>query len=126
GMLAAAEGDLERAEGHLAAALDVNRRMGAHTWEAHTAFHLGRVLAARGDEERAAEHLAEAAALAERIGMRALLARIRGREATVAVGAGPDGLSAREVEILRLVARGRSNRDIGRVLSISEHTAANH
>jgi DNA-binding CsgD family transcriptional regulator len=32
----------------------------------------------------------------------------------------------REVEILRLVARGLSNREVGRVLSISEHTAANH
>ena len=38
----------------------------------------------------------------------------------------PRGLSAREVEILRLVARGLSNREIGRALSISEHTAANH
>ena len=35
-------------------------------------------------------------------------------------------LSPREVEILRLVARGISNRDVGRALSISEHTAANH
>ena len=38
----------------------------------------------------------------------------------------PDGLSAREVEILVELARGRSNREIGRLLHISEHTAANH
>jgi DNA-binding CsgD family transcriptional regulator len=38
----------------------------------------------------------------------------------------PDGLSPREVEILRLVAGGLSNREIGTRLSISEHTAANH
>ncbi len=38
----------------------------------------------------------------------------------------PDGLSAREVEILGLVALGLSNRDIGARLHISEHTAANH
>ena len=38
----------------------------------------------------------------------------------------PDGLSAREVQILGLVARGLSNREIGGALSISEHTAANH
>ena len=38
----------------------------------------------------------------------------------------PDGLSAREIEILVELARGRSNREIGRVLHISEHTAANH
>ncbi|HZO51055.1 MAG TPA: LuxR C-terminal-related transcriptional regulator, partial [Gaiellaceae bacterium] len=38
----------------------------------------------------------------------------------------PDALSAREGEVLRLVARGLSNRDIGATLFISEHTAANH
>jgi DNA-binding CsgD family transcriptional regulator len=38
----------------------------------------------------------------------------------------PDGLSAREAQILRLVARGLSNREIGAELFISEHTAANH
>ena len=38
----------------------------------------------------------------------------------------PDGLSPREVQILEIVARGLSNREIGAALSISEHTAANH
>ena len=38
----------------------------------------------------------------------------------------PDGLSPREVEVLRLAARGLSNREIGSSLFISEHTAANH
>ena len=38
----------------------------------------------------------------------------------------PDGLSEREVEVLRLVARGQSNREIGMRLFISEHTVANH
>ena len=30
------------------------------------------------------------------------------------------------MQILALIARGLSNREIGRALSISEHTAANH
>ena len=36
------------------------------------------------------------------------------------------GLSAREAQILALVAQGMSNRQVGSTLSISEHTAANH
>ena len=37
-----------------------------------------------------------------------------------------DGLSERELEVLRLIAEGCSNRDIGERLFISQHTAANH
>jgi HD-GYP domain-containing protein (c-di-GMP phosphodiesterase class II) len=39
---------------------------------------------------------------------------------------GPAGLTAREVEVLRLLARGRSNRQIAAVLTISPKTVGNH
>jgi DNA-binding CsgD family transcriptional regulator len=35
-------------------------------------------------------------------------------------------LTRREVEVLRLLAIGRNNREIGRVLEISPNTVANH
>ena len=130
GRLAATLGDHERALDHLERALRANRTMGAQTWVAHTLFELGRVLRMRGrsyDGRRASALLSEAATLAERIGMPVLLARARALGAQ-AQGAPdpPDGLSWREVDILRLVAAGMSNREIGEELSISGHTVANH
>lgn len=40
--------------------------------------------------------------------------------------AGPAGLTSREVEVLRLLARGLTNRQVGRALGISPKTAGNH
>ena len=130
GRLSATLGEHDRAIGHLERALAANRAMGAHTWVAHTLFELGRVLRMRGrrdDDGRASAVLSEAATLAERIGMPVLLSRARalGAQARQAP-APPDDLSWREVDVLRLVAAGLSNREIGDELHISGHTVANH
>jgi DNA-binding CsgD family transcriptional regulator/tetratricopeptide (TPR) repeat protein len=129
GMLAATAGEWELAEEHFDAAIALNERMGARTWLAHTGYELGRMLLARAqpeDRTRAGSVLASAAALAEAIGLAGLLPRIQALGTMAPSAALPDGLSPREVEILRLVARGLSNREIGGELTISEHTAANH
>jgi DNA-binding CsgD family transcriptional regulator/tetratricopeptide (TPR) repeat protein len=128
GMLAATLGESQRAEEHFERAMELNRRMGAVTWLAHTAYEYGRLLVARGPSERdrADALLGEAAALAQRIGMPTLLGRVRALGSAAPTRRHPDELSAREVEILCLVARGMSNREIGTTLFISEHTAANH
>ena len=73
--------------------------------------------------------LAAAHATATAIGMNGLAERCRiagGSQGPVRRRDLPDGLSAREVEVLRLVAAGRSNRQIGETLFISPNTAANH
>ena len=124
GMLAATLGEAERAEGHFERALTMNREMGARTWLAHTAYEYARLRLAR--RQPADALLREAATLAERIGMSSLLAKIRALDVSIAVSPQPDSLSAREVQILGLVANGLSNREIGEALTISEHTAANH
>jgi DNA-binding CsgD family transcriptional regulator/tetratricopeptide (TPR) repeat protein len=128
GMLAATLGEPALAVEHFERALELNRRMGAATWHAHTAYEYGRFLLARGrgDRDRAAALLAEAASLAGNIGMPALLGRIQALGTPAPGVALPDGLSPREVQILALVAQGLSNREIGKTLTISEHTAANH
>jgi DNA-binding CsgD family transcriptional regulator/predicted ATPase len=130
GMLATTLGEWERAEEHFERALELNRRMGALTWSAHTAYEYARLLLARGrrdgDRDRAALLVREAATLAEQIGMRTLLGRVEGLGAPAPEITLPAGLSSREAQILGLVARGLSNREIGKTLFISEHTAANH
>jgi DNA-binding CsgD family transcriptional regulator len=130
GLLAATLGDHDRALEHFEQALAFNRRMGATTWVAHTLYGYGQTLLKRGagrDAMRATQLLSEAATLAERIGMPTLLARARALGARAEPApTPPDDLSQRELEILRLVAVGRSNREIGAELYISGHTVANH
>ncbi len=128
GMLAATLGEWGRAEEHFERAMEQNRRMGASTWVAHTAYEYGRLQLGRGRgaRERAEALLGEANSLAEQIGMEGLLGRVRLLGVPVPDGGLPGGLSPREAQILKLVATGLSNREIGEELTISEHTAANH
>lgn len=130
GMLAGTFGEWETAEAHFESALELNRRMGAHTWTAHTTYEYGRMLLRRGnqrDVDRAHKLLTETAWTCERFGLHGLLHKLRALQGIQLPHMGlPDGLSPREVEVLLLVAEGRSNREIGVALSISQHTAANH
>jgi DNA-binding CsgD family transcriptional regulator/tetratricopeptide (TPR) repeat protein len=125
GMLAATIGDSQAAGRYFDSAYELNREMGATTWLAHTAYEHGRLLLREGEDDRAQALLAEAGALASRVDMPELLSRVEGLIAPTPQSL-PDGLSPREVEVLRLAARGLSNREIGSSLFISEHTAANH
>jgi DNA-binding CsgD family transcriptional regulator/tetratricopeptide (TPR) repeat protein len=126
GMLAATLGEWERAEEHFERATELNREMGMVTWLAHTLYQRARALQAQGHGAAAAPFLSEAAALADGGRLPALLGRIQALGTPAPPAVLPDGLSSREVQILVLVARGLSNREIGGTLSISEHTAANH
>jgi DNA-binding CsgD family transcriptional regulator len=130
GMLATVLGDWARAESHFEAALELDARFAARTWRAHGEVQYARMLLLRGsaeDRERAAALLGAAAATAEECGLVAVRSGIESLgESVDPIQALPDGLTAREAEVLALVAAGLSNREIGRRMVISEHTAANH
>src|SRR5215468_10914592 len=90
----------------------------------------------RGDRDGAAHRLARAASLADRLTAVPLREQIESlaRRARLSLPAGTAGsqtagsfgLTAREIEVLRLVAAGRSNRDIAAELFISTKTASVH
>jgi DNA-binding CsgD family transcriptional regulator len=52
--------------------------------------------------------------------------RLRRREPQAVTRASPHGLTAREFDVLRLLATGQSNREVGETLFISPATAARH
>lgn len=86
---------------------------------------------ADGDRARAEELNAEAMALAEKFGMKPLLKRAQalqaGIDAAPAASEGyPAGLSAREIDVIQLVAAGKSNREIAETLIISLNTVTHH
>ena len=99
-------------------------------------LHAAEAAMDRGDRDGAAQRLARAAPLADRLGAGPLREQIGSlaRRARLGLSSGPAGeqppgvlgLTAREAEVLRLVAAGRSNRDIAAELFISAKTASVH
>ncbi|CAN5818197.1 hypothetical protein BH20ACT6_BH20ACT6_19860 [soil metagenome] len=83
-----------------------------------TALLIGTARAALGDAEGAALEYEAARTTYARLGARPDLSRVPGRAAA--------GLTAREVQVLRLVAQGKTNRSIGTALGLSERTVDRH
>jgi len=79
GLLATAEARWNDAERHFEEASEVNRRIGARPWLAHTQEDYARMLVARGDAgdaENAARLLDEAVATYRELGMAGPLAKL--------------------------------------------------
>jgi DNA-binding NarL/FixJ family response regulator len=140
GCLAGTLGRTDAAIEHLQQALTMNRRLGVPTLIARSELTLAVALLGRGgreDREQASVLAEQARGTAVALGMaraaneaQALIARTRTlveRRGTAAAVSVPYGeLTARQVEVLRLLASGKSNREIAEALSVSVNTVERH
>jgi DNA-binding CsgD family transcriptional regulator len=127
-----ANGAVRRAEGDPRAGLVAARQAWRRWLELGAPYEAARsrtliALACRelGDEEAAEMELAAARASFQQLGATPDIAWLDAL-ATKAPSGAPSGLTAREIEVLRLVAAGKTNRSIAAVMFISEKTVARH
>ena len=120
GAVLLAEGDTPAALEHLGRARDAFADLGIPFDAARTRVLLGIAARRADDTDGAWLELAAARAVFAQLGAAADLevvdALLRGREPR------PGGLTDRQLEVLRLVAQGRTDREIASALIISEHT----
>lgn len=121
GVVALAEGDPNAALVALREAQRIWVELDAPYEVGRTRVLLGQVCSALGDSESAALELDSAREIFRKLGAAPDLARLDGASSRAV-----HGLSRRELEVLRLIASGRSNRQIAAELVISEHTVARH
>lgn len=128
GLLAQLIGEGDAARRHFVTGIENNRAMRAWPALARSQFWLARMLTgskADASRDEGRQLLADVEQLAARLSMAGLAAEISNL-AQHAAADYPDGLTQREVEVLQLLAIGRSNKDISMVLAISLSTVATH
>ena len=130
-MAARAEGDVLLAEGDPRAALRALRRA-SPLWQqldapyegARVRVAISAACRALGDDETAELEIAAARQVFADLGAAPALAELDG--SSVPDPGARGGLSAREIEVLAQLARGRTNREIAAALGISERTVDRH
>jgi len=136
GLVSLGSGDLEAARRGLEDAVDLFEKSGAPFEAAHARVHLasvlgqlGRVDAAVGELERARDGLTRLDAKLELAAADAVRQRLTSAQGPVAPPVrepNVSGLTARELEVLKLISGGLSNQAIAERLFISEHTVHRH
>lgn len=126
GTLQLAEDDPHGALASLRAACSAWQELDAPYETARCRRLLARAYTALGDTAAAALEVEAARVAFAELGAAVDLARLEDTRAAHGDPATPDGLSPREREVLRLVATGRTDRQIAEVLSISDKTVGRH
>ena len=146
GLLSQTMGNLDQAAAHFEEALAFCRKAGYRPELAWTCCDYADLLLVgadgrppraqsltplQGDRAKALSPLEESLAIASERGMRPLMERVKDRldraqAQPEAAPAYPNGLSHREVEVLRLITLGKTNQEIGEELFITARTVANH
>ena len=138
GETALATGDAETAAEQLTAAVDLHRSLDLPYERAQIELRAGVALAASGERELALERLGDAYRTAKKLGARPLAADaakevsalgesvVKRLGSRAAADAHWGGLSRRELEVLRHVAAGRTNREIAQELFLSPRTVDMH
>lgn len=122
GSVCLAHDDPSAALPHLRAAWRGWLNQGARYEAAWARTRIGMAFRAMGDEDSARAELVVAGRTFDELGA----APARGEVERMLGGGRPDGLTARELEVLRLVAAGRTNPQIAAELFLSEKTVARH
>ena len=143
GLLAGLTGRSEQANSHFASAARLCQRAGYRPEYAWNAYSWAAVLAGRygdvsrppkgftGNADKALALLDEALDISQELGMGPLAAKSSDlldsiKDQLTHVAEYPDGLTRREVEVIRVLAQGKTNPEIGEQLFISLNTVTRH
>lgn len=128
GQLATDDGRLDEAADHLAASLELARACIAPFEQAQSLLALAELAARSGQHNEAQRLIGEVRAICEPMEAQRLLALTDDLDARLQAMADPRpaGLTAREIDVLRLVSQGLTNAAVADQLYISQRTVTSH
>jgi DNA-binding CsgD family transcriptional regulator len=131
GLLAQTSGQVDLAASHFEDGLAFCRQAGYRPELAWTCYDYAHLLLEMRHHKRGSQLLSEARSIATELGMRPLLNKVMQLHENVEVAPQgfpkyPADLTERQVQVLRILATGKTNREIAEELVLSERTVEHH